>query len=964
MRIYKIFTSKYLALFLLTLLFSGKLIAQTTITSSITIDQAWVNTKPTPWTISGTVTVTFGENFTITNTNQYFIISGTNVIIIDGAGKTATISGVTNYKGLVDASASNASTAQIKNIGVLTQGNSTLEGNVISSIKGGGWISQASNRANISNCYSTGAISSACGGIVGESNIGSIINCYTTGAISGVASGGIAGYQNSGAISHCYSSGAISGSYAGGIAALINSGSITDSRSSGSMTGSRAKFIADFGTFINSSERTPTVANTWDNSIANQALTGVGTTVWNTSNTPYTLMSFLLSELTISLPGASLTSCSGSSSTQTTFGVSGSGLTESVTISAPSGFEISTSEDGSYSSSITLTNTSTVSKTLHVRLSYSETIGTISGSITATSSSTTATTTVSGTVNAIPSISISETDASDVLDDAIICARSSVTLTASGTAAAYLWSISTSSATITPSPSTTTTYTVTGTTSGCSNTASITITVNALPSVNITVIDASGAANNDAIICEGSSVTLTASGTTAAYLWSTSDINSSITPSPSTTTTYTVTGTTSGCSNTASLTVTVNAIPSVNITVIDASGVNPNDAIICAGSSVTLTASGTTASYLWSTSTNSATITPSPSTNTTYTVTGTTSGCSNTASVTVTVNAIPTVNITVIDASGVNPNDAIICAGSSVTLTASGTTASYLWSTSDINSSITPSPSTNTTYTVTGTTSGCSNTASMTVTVNAIPTISISESDASGSDDNDRKICKDGIATLTASETAAEYLWSTSDDSISITPSPSSNTTYTVTGTTSGCSNTASITITVESLPTLSFNSITLCNESTYLITNTTSLPNNESWSVSGNINFNNGYLTAGTIPGAYTVSYTDGCAQTVSATVNVAPTSILPAITDGQASYKFDGTPKGPSSASYFVGYNGFSYSSPNKPTNTGYYKANNQSGSEAGCPYTFYIFRCTTCSDVPPPPPPPGPPAPTPRP
>jgi len=792
MRIYKIFTSKYLALFLLTLLFSGKLIAQTTITSSITIDQAWVNTKPTPWTISGTVTVTFGENFTITNTNQYFIISGTNVIIIDGAGKTATISGVTNYKGLVDASASNASNSQIKNIGVLTQGNSTLEGDVTFGINGGGWISQASNRANISNCYSTGAISSACGGIVGQSNMGSISNCYSTGAISGFGSGGIAGFKNSGAISHCYSSGAISGSYAGGIAAIINSGSITDSRSSGSKTGSRSYFIADGGTLSNTINVTPTNANTWDNSIANQALTGVGTTVWNTSNTPYTLMSVLLSELTISLPVGSLTSCSGSSSTQTTFGVSGSGLTESVTISAPSGFEISTSEDGSYSSSITLTNTSTVSKTLHVRLSYSETVGTISGSITATSSSTTATTTVSGTVN---------------------------------------------------------------------------------------------------------------------------------------------------------------AIPSVNITVIDASGVNPNDAIICAGSSVTLNASGGS-TYLWSTSTNSATITPSPSTNTTYTVTGTTSGCSNTASVTVTVNAIPTVNITVIDASGVNPNDAIICAGSSVTLTASGTTAAYLWSTSESTSSITNSPNTTATYTVTGTTSGCSNTASMTVTVNAIPTISISESDASGSSNNDNKVCIGGLATLTASG-GNTYLWSTTATSTTIIPSLSSNTTYTVTGTSAaGCSNITSVIISVEALPSLSFGSISLCADATYLITKTTSMPVDNGWSVSGTITVNNGYVTAGTTPGLYTLSYTDGCLQTVSATVTVANTSSIPAITNGQSSYKISNSnpqPQGPlgSGNVNYVGYNGFNYYSTTKPTNTGFYKANNQSGNNAGCPYPFYIFRCTTCPD-----------------
>ena len=265
---------------------------------------------------------------------------------------------------------------------------------------------------------------------------------------------------------------------------------------------------------------------------------------------------------------------------------------------------------------------------------------------------------------------------------------------------------------------------------------------------------------------------------------------------------------------------------------------------------------------------------------------------------------------------------------------------------------------------ITATSSSTTATTTVSGTVNAIPSILINESDASGSSDNDSKVCIGGVATLSAIG-GDTYTWSTIEDNNTsqINPSISSITTYTVTGTTSGCSNTASITINVESLPALAFNSIALCNESTFLITNTTSVSNNESWTVTGANTVNNGYITAGTTPGDYEVGYTDGCAQTVSATVYVAPTSNLPAITDGQASYKFDGTPKGPSSASYYMGYNGFNYSSTTRPTKPGFYKANNQSEAEAGCPYTFYIIRCTTCSDVPAPPPP-GPTTPAPRP
>ena len=45
----------------------------------------------------------------------------------------------------------------------------------------------------------------------------------------------------------------------------------------------------------------------------------------------------------LSSPIATLTSCLGTASSPTTFGVTGAGLTASMTISAPSNFEISTS---------------------------------------------------------------------------------------------------------------------------------------------------------------------------------------------------------------------------------------------------------------------------------------------------------------------------------------------------------------------------------------------------------------------------------------------------------------------------------------------------------------------------------------------------------------------------------------------------------------------------------------------
>lgn len=69
---------------------------------------------------------------------------------------------------------------------------------------------------------------------------------------------------------------------------------------------------------------------------------------------------------------------------------------------------------------------------------------------------------------------------------------------------------------------------------------------------SISVSETSGLENNDAVICSGDPVTLTASGS-APYLWSTGATSQSITVSPTSTTTYSVTA----CSLTASQKVTV-----------------------------------------------------------------------------------------------------------------------------------------------------------------------------------------------------------------------------------------------------------------------------------------------------------------------------------------------------------------------------------------------------------------------
>jgi uncharacterized protein (TIGR02145 family) len=109
------------------------------------------------------------------------------------------------------------------------------------------------------------------------------------------------------------------------------------------------------------------------------------------------------------------------------------------------------------------------------------------------------------------------------------------------------------------------------------------------------------------------------------------------------------------------------------------------------------------------------------------------------------------------------------------------------------------------------------------------------------------------------------------------------------------------------------------------------------------------GYVS-GLTPGITTISL-ENSGVTVSASITVESDSELSIIDPlAQAAYKINNNPQGPIGGTInYVGYNGFNYSSQTRPINSGFYKASLQSGNEAGCPYQFYIYRCSTCGIVP---------------
>jgi hypothetical protein len=474
------------------------------------------------------------------------------------------------------------------------------------------------------------------------------------------------------------------------------------------------------------------------------------------------------------------------------------------------------------------------------------------------------------TVNALPTATSNNSSP--------VCEGNSVNLTATG-GGTYAWSGPNGFSStlqnpvisnVTATNSGNYTVTVTGA-NGCTNTASTSVTVNALPSAT---------SSNSSPVCEGNSVNLTATGG-GTYAWSGPNGFSSTLQNPVITNVtainsgnYTVTVTdANGCTNTASTSVTVNALPSAT---------SSNSSPVCEGNSVNLTATGG-GTYAWSGPNGFSSTLQNPvisnvtainSGNYTVTVTDA-NGCTNTASTSVTVNALP---------SATSSNSSPVCEGNSVNLTATGG-GTYAWSgpngfsstlQNPVISNVTATNSGNYTVTVTDA-NGCTNTASTSVTVNALP---------SATSSNSSPVCEGNSVNLTATG-GGTYAWSGSNGFSStiqnpvisnVTATNSGNYTVTVTGT-NGCTNTASTSVTVNALPSAtSSNSSPVCEGNSVNLTATGggtyawSGPNGFSSTLQNPVISN---VTA-TNSGNYTVTVTsaNGCSQssTTNVSINAAP--------------------------------------------------------------------------------------------
>lgn len=220
---------------------------------------------------------------------------------------------------------------------------------------------------------------------------------------------------------------------------------------------------------------------------------------------------------------------------------------------------------------------------------------------------------------------------------------------------------------------------------------------------------------------------------------------------------------------------------------------------LCAGDTITLTASSGSA-YLWSNGSTTQSIQVHlPGT---YTVTVTGSCGSPSANVTITSGNVPIVSVTP------GPNVSV-CSGQSATLTASGGNT-YLWSTGETTAAI--NVSTAGVFTVIGSNNCGSDTAQVTVSVTNTPTVNITAGST--------VLCSGASTTLTASG-ASSYQWSNGQTTAAITVS--SPGTYTVTGTGTCGTATVTQTITAGNLPSAQITSPSsvLCQGHTLTLTAT-----------------------------------------------------------------------------------------------------------------------------------------------
>jgi len=414
-----------------------------------------------------------------------------------------------------------------------------------------------------------------------------------------------------------------------------------------------------------------------------------------------------------------------------------------------------------------------------------------------------------------------------------VCLGSSVSFTAMG-ALSYTWSNAVANG-ANFIPTATSVYTVLGQ-NGCGISSATTL-------VNVAPLPVTAMASNT-LICQGYPATLTAVAAANVYSWMPNNATGSVViVAPTANTIYTVSVTDGTCSGTQTVFINTQTTPTVAIAA--------TSSMICAGESVSLTASGAD-NYLWLPgSLTGSMIVISPTTSLLYSVDGVNSfGCLASSQQVVVVNQPPMINVTT--------NKVMVCSGGSAILTGSGAN-SYTWVSGPNTATYLVNPNGISIYTLIASHLTNSCVAARTITVSTLdPSVSVISSTA---------ICSGQSVTLTASG-ATSYTWNgVPSPSGNFVASPTSNDVYTLSANTQSnsstgfvnCASVFMVTVTVNPNPTITIqpNRNAICRSESNTLTASGAL--NYSW---GPLGTNSVLVVSPTITTVYTVTGSDanGC--------------------------------------------------------------------------------------------------------
>ncbi|MGZ3904348.1 MAG: FG-GAP-like repeat-containing protein [Bacteroidia bacterium] len=290
---------------------------------------------------------------------------------------------------------------------------------------------------------------------------------------------------------------------------------------------------------------------------------------------------------------------------------------------------------------------------------------------------------------------------------------------------------------------------------------------------------------------------------------------------------------------------------------------------ICSGASTTLYGSSSV-SYTWSAnagSSHSSSVFVNPTTTTTYTLVQANSGSGCTATVVATVSVTTTPTVITIN------GNANICSGNSTVLSASGATT-YTWSSNAGNattSTVSVSPPSSQVFSVIGANGTCvsSGTNSVVVNVTTTPTVGIT---------GILDICSGMSASLYPQMSSTTYSWSTGEQTNAIYPSPTTNTTYTLTQANGTCTASGVATVSVTTTPTVNVtsNADAICFGASATLT--AGGASSFTWSPNAGGVISNSVTVNPSANTTYSVTGANGsCTSTQSVAVNV----VLPATPD-----------------------------------------------------------------------------------